>query len=126
MEIVLFITDGLPSIGEQMPDRIAAAAAAGRGERRIFTVGVGHDVNTYLLDRLADDGIRPDQVLHVAQSLFHDHVPAKQLGLRTVWVNRRAGKPGSGATRPAQARPDLEVASLAELAQLHQREPSAG
>jgi 2-haloalkanoic acid dehalogenase type II len=80
----------------------------------------------YLLDSLADDGIRPDQVLHVAQSLFHDHVPAKQLGLRTVWVNRRAGKPGSGATRPAQARPDLEVASLAELAQLHQREPSAG
>jgi Ca-activated chloride channel family protein len=56
LEIVLFITDGLPSIGEQMPDRIAAAAAAGRGERRIFTVGIGHDVNTYLLDRLAAEG----------------------------------------------------------------------
>ena len=56
LEIVLFITDGLPSIGEQMPDRIAAAAAAGRGERRIFTVGIGHDVNTYLLDRLASEG----------------------------------------------------------------------
>jgi Ca-activated chloride channel family protein len=56
VEIVLFITDGLPSIGEQMPDRIAAAAAAGRGERRIFTVGIGHDVNTYLLDRLAAEG----------------------------------------------------------------------
>jgi Ca-activated chloride channel family protein len=56
LEIVLFITDGLPSVGEQMPDRIAAAAAAGRGERRIFTVGIGHDVNTYLLDRLAAEG----------------------------------------------------------------------
>jgi Ca-activated chloride channel family protein len=56
MPIVLFITDGLPSIGEQMPDRIATAAAAGRGERRIFTVGIGHDVNTYLLDRLAAEG----------------------------------------------------------------------
>jgi Ca-activated chloride channel homolog len=56
LSIVLFITDGLPSIGEQLPDRIAANAAARRGERRIFTVGLGHDVNTYLLDRLAAEG----------------------------------------------------------------------
>jgi Ca-activated chloride channel family protein len=56
LSVVLFITDGLPSIGEQLPDRIAASAAARRGERRIFTVGVGHDVNTYLLDRLASEG----------------------------------------------------------------------
>lgn len=56
LSIVLFITDGLPSIGEQLPDRIAAAAAAKRGDRRIFTVGLGHDVNTYLLDRLAAEG----------------------------------------------------------------------
>ncbi len=54
--VVLFITDGLPSVGEQMPDRIAASAAARRGDRRIFTVGIGHDVNTYLLDRLAAEG----------------------------------------------------------------------
>ncbi|HET8623565.1 MAG TPA: VIT domain-containing protein [Gemmatimonadales bacterium] len=56
LSIVLFITDGLPSIGEQMPDRIAASAAAHRDKRRIFTVGLGHDVNTYLLDRLAAEG----------------------------------------------------------------------
>jgi Ca-activated chloride channel family protein len=56
LAIVLFITDGLPSIGEQVPDRIAAAAAALRGDRRVFTVGLGHDVNTYLLDRLAAEG----------------------------------------------------------------------
>jgi Ca-activated chloride channel family protein len=56
LPVVLFITDGLPSIGEQMPDRIAAAAGARRGSRRIFTVGLGHDVNTYLLDRLAAEG----------------------------------------------------------------------
>ena len=56
LSIVLFITDGLPSIGEQLPDRIAANAAARRGDRRIFTVGLGHDVNTYLLDRLAAEG----------------------------------------------------------------------
>ena len=59
-----------------------------------------------------------EQVLHVAQSLFHDHVPAKQLGLETVWVNRRHGKAGPGATPPAHARPDLEVQDLATLVTL--------
>jgi 2-haloalkanoic acid dehalogenase type II len=75
----------------------------------------------YMLDALSRDGIAPRQVLHVAQSFFHDHVPAKQLGLATVWVNRRAGKPGSGATPPAQADPDWEVSSLAGLVDLHRR-----
>lgn len=55
--------------------------------------------------------------LHVAQSLFHDHVPAKQLGWDTVWVNRRLGKPGFGATPPAHALPDLEVPDMATAAQ---------
>jgi 2-haloacid dehalogenase len=57
-------------------------------------------------------------VLHVAQSLFHDHVPAKQLGLESVWVNRRRGKAGSGATPIADVRPDLEVRDLATLVTL--------
>jgi Ca-activated chloride channel family protein len=56
LPMVLLLTDGLPSVGEQAPDRIAAEAAARIGHARIFTVGVGHDVNTYLLDRLAVDG----------------------------------------------------------------------
>ena len=58
------------------------------------------------------------RVVHVAQSLYHDHVPARELGLRSVWINRRAGQPGSGATPPANAQPDLELPTLAELAQL--------
>lgn len=56
MQVVMLLTDGLPSIGEQAPDRIAAEAAGRIGRTRIFTVGVGHDVNTYLLDRLAVEG----------------------------------------------------------------------
>jgi Ca-activated chloride channel family protein len=56
MGIVLFMTDGLPSVGEQAPEKIAAAAAAHRQNFRIFPIGVGHDVNTYLLDRLAVEG----------------------------------------------------------------------
>jgi 2-haloacid dehalogenase len=62
-------------------------------------------------------GLPPAKILHVAQSLFHDHVPAKSLGLSTVWVNRRHDQPGSGATPTAEARPDLEVPDLQSLAQ---------
>ncbi len=61
-------------------------------------------------------GLPPARILHVAQSLFHDHVPAKSLGMATVWVNRRQGQPGSGATPPAQVQPDLEVPDLQTLA----------
>jgi 2-haloacid dehalogenase len=57
-------------------------------------------------------------ILHVAQSLFHDHVPAKELGLATVWVDRRDGKAGAGATPPATAEPDLRVPEMATLAEL--------
>jgi 2-haloacid dehalogenase len=61
-------------------------------------------------------GLPRDRILHVAQSLFHDIAPAKALGLSTVWVNRRHGKKGFGATPPAQAQPDLEVPDLQTLA----------
>ncbi len=47
------------------------------------------------LAQLAGMGVAQHQVLHVAQSLYHDHVPAKRLGLRTMWVNRAACTPGS-------------------------------
>ncbi len=59
-----------------------------------------------------------ERILHVAQSLYHDHVPAKGLGMTTVWVNRRHDRPGFGATPPAEALPDLEVPDLAALADL--------
>jgi 2-haloacid dehalogenase len=59
-----------------------------------------------------------ERVLHVAQSLYHDHVPAKELGLATAWVNRRHDRPGFGATPAAEAAPDLEVPDLASLADL--------
>ena len=56
LSLVFILTDGLPSVGEQRPDLIAANAAGSIGRHRIFTFGVGHDVNTYLLDRLASEG----------------------------------------------------------------------
>lgn len=67
-------------------------------------------------------GIGRGEVVHVAQSLYHDHVPAKRLGLKTVWVDRRAGRQGSGATPPApEVQPDLTVGNLAELAAIVRR-----
>jgi len=59
--------------------------------------------------------IAPEKLLHVAQSLYHDIVPAASMGISTVWVNRRQGKAGLGATLPASARPDLEVPDLKTL-----------
>jgi 2-haloacid dehalogenase len=61
------------------------------------------------------------RILHVAQSLFHDHVPAKALGMSTVWVDRRRGRDGFGATPPAVAEPDLVVADMRTLAELATR-----
>ena len=60
-------------------------------------------------------GVEPRRLLHAAESLFHDVAPAKELGLSTVWVHRRAGKEGFGATPPASAEPDLEVPDLKSL-----------
>jgi 2-haloacid dehalogenase len=63
-------------------------------------------------------GVDRSELLHVAQSLFHDHVPAKREGLPSVWINRHHDRPGTGAT-PA---PDeewsyaLEFPSMAAFA----------
>jgi 2-haloacid dehalogenase len=60
-------------------------------------------------------GVPKTKILHVAQSIYHDIVPASSLGLTTVWVSRRHGLAGFGATKPAQGKPDLEVPDLASL-----------
>jgi 2-haloacid dehalogenase len=80
----------------------------------------------YAIETLAGMGVAKEKILHTAQSLFHDIVPAKAAGLSTVWVNRRKGHQGGGATpTPAiEVRPDLEVADLAELVDLHRNERS--
>ena len=56
-------------------------------------------------------GISRDKILHVAQSIYHDIVPAKSLGLSTVWVNRQ----GLDATLPTTGNPDIEVPDMKTL-----------
>ena len=63
-------------------------------------------------------GLQPQQWLHAGQSIYHDVVPAQSMGIATVWVNRPSPLPNSGAAKPAQGKPDVEVSSLRELADL--------
>ncbi len=67
------------------------------------------------LDRI---GLPKEKILHCAQSVFHDVVPTRALGIANVWVDRRAGRKGVGATRPSNETPDLRVTSMKELADL--------
>jgi 2-haloacid dehalogenase len=70
--------------------------------------------------RLAQEkiGLPAQQWLHAGQSIYHDVVPAQSMGIATVWVNRPSPLPNSGAAKPARGKPDVEVASLKELADL--------
>jgi 2-haloacid dehalogenase len=71
---------------------------------------------------LSQIGVPANRILHVGQSIYHDVQPAPLLGLSTIWVNRPSARAGVGAVVSAKGSPDLEVASLAELAMLAARQ----
>jgi 2-haloacid dehalogenase len=81
----------------------------------------------YLLRHLAARGIAKEQILHTAESLYHDHLPARRIGLATCWIHRRAGKQGHGATRVpgGEVQPDFRFESLAAMAAAHRAERGA-
>jgi 2-haloacid dehalogenase len=81
-------------------------------------VGSYKPAHGHFLALVKELGVRPREILHVAQSLYHDHVPAKWLGFTTVWVNRESRLSGTGVSLPAEVRPDLEVPDLATLVEL--------
>jgi 2-haloacid dehalogenase len=108
-------------------DRASFAASNKRLGVQFSAVITAQDVGSYkpssrnfasLLGEATRLGIEDGKLLHVAQSLFHDHVPAQRAGLRTVWINRRKGRPGWGATPAPEAPvvPDWEFSSMAALA----------
>ena len=76
-QMVLFITDGLPTIGETDEDKIVNLIADSRSRARIFTFGLGHDVNTHLLDRIAEKTggksryVLPEEDLEIKLSNFY-------------------------------------------------------
>jgi 2-haloacid dehalogenase len=105
-------------------DRRSFAGSQGRLGVDFDTVITAEDLGVYkpdpgafdgLLHVTSEMGIRPDRLLHVAQSMFHDHLPAMSNGLSTVWINRRHDRSGWGAT-PAPASmptPEWEFTSMA-------------
>jgi len=70
-------------------------------------------------------GVAPDRLLHVAQSLYHDHVPAKRIGLSTVWIDRRGGEGGATPATGAVS-PDARFPTLAEFADAVEGGPRGG
>lgn len=79
----------------------------------------------YLLMRLkADFGLEKKDILHTAQSLFHDHAPANKNGLASAWIDRRHSEEGWGATPmpPDTPKYDFRFESMAALAKAHQEQ----
>lgn len=81
----------------------------------------------YMLDRLGSMGIAKSEILHTAESLFHDHKPANEMGLASCWIHRRHAEDGFGATMNPGERPrfDFRFTSMAEMAQVHAAEQQA-
>ncbi len=115
-------------------DRRSFAETASQLKVDFDAVVTAEEVGAYKPDRrmferalsvLEELGVAKHEIVHVAQSLYHDHVPAKAIGLRTVWVDRRSGRGGGAARAPdVDVRPDLTVESLAQLAELVRHEMS--
>ncbi|MDE2335380.1 MAG: haloacid dehalogenase type II [Rhodospirillales bacterium] len=78
----------------------------------------------YMLERLGWLGLRREDVLHTAESMFHDHAPANRHALASCWIYRRHGQEGFGATMNPGTMPryDFRFDSMADLAAAHRRE----
>ena len=77
----------------------------------------------YMLEKLQTKGIARANILHTAESLFHDHVPAGRHGLARCWIHRRHAQQGFGATMDPGPRPqvDFRFTSLAEMVEANAR-----
>jgi 2-haloalkanoic acid dehalogenase type II len=75
----------------------------------------------YMLQHIGELGVQKSDILHTAQSLFHDHVQAKRAGLATCWIDRRMNKGGQGATAavPQHVDVNFHYPSMAALVEAH-------
>jgi 2-haloacid dehalogenase len=76
----------------------------------------------YMLSHVGDLGLQKSDLLHTAESMFHDHAPANKYGLANCWIHRRYEQEGFGATMNPGDMPkyDFHFTSMAELAKAHQ------
>lgn len=77
----------------------------------------------YMLEKLAGRGIAKGDILHTAESLFHDHGPANDFGLASCWIHRRHAEGGFGATTNPGTTPrtDFRFTSMAEMVEAHRK-----
>jgi 2-haloalkanoic acid dehalogenase type II len=118
-------------------DRISFRASNARLKVEFDAIYSAQDIGSYkpdprnfeyMLARLKTDlGLDKRDVLHTAQSLFHDHATANQFGLASAWIDRRHDTEGWGATMPPPGTPhvDFRFESMAALAQAHRDELAA-
>jgi len=108
-------------------DRASFAASNARLGVHFDAIITAQDVGSYkpsprnfevLAETVRELGVANGRHFHVAQSLFHDHVPARNLGLPTVWIDRRGERSGWGATPPPgiAVEPDFTFPSMAAFA----------
>jgi 2-haloacid dehalogenase len=78
----------------------------------------------YMLEQLDHRGIVKEKILHTAESMFHDHRPANDIGLKSCWIYRRHAQEGFGATMNPGDMPhvDFRFTSMGELAKAHQEQ----
>jgi 2-haloacid dehalogenase len=83
---------------------------------------------TYMLKHAGELGLAKGDILHTAESLFHDHVPARRHGIANCWIYRRHAQAGFGATMDPGSAPEIDFTfhSLGELAEAHRREVRDG
>lgn len=81
----------------------------------------------YMLENITGLGIKKGEILHTAESLFHDHAPANALGLHSAWIYRRHADQGFGATMNPGTMPryDFRFNSMADMVKAHQSELAA-
>lgn len=82
----------------------------------------------YLFSTLSAMGIRKDDTLHIADSIYHDHEPASELQLRSCWIHRRYEQRGFGATAKTTVEPsvDYKFTSMAQLVKAHHEDLARG
>lgn len=78
----------------------------------------------YMLAKLGGLGLGKEDILHTAESLFHDHGPANKMGLASCWIYRRHAQPGFGATMDPGTAPNynFRFTSMAEFVLAHKAE----
>lgn len=113
-------------------DRVSFARSERQLGTRFDAVYTAEDIGSYkpdpanfqyLLEAERASGYRREDILHVGQSLYHDHVPAAAAGLATCWIQRPSPAGEHGAARPpeGEAHVDFHFRSLAELVEAAER-----